>query len=200
MAVATGKRPRKAYTITRPREKWTGDEHERFLHALQLFGRDWKTVEQFVATKTATRIRSHAQKHFLRTQKLGLAATATWGMAPVSGVQLACTSVGASWPCHGSFMESPNCSDEQAGASPWAAWFADALLPDEATHLPLLPGDPRFAHVYRFIGDVFGSGEPLLDEQSSSCRYCIAWTLSSRRRSCWCSWTSKSAYLLRTRE
>ncbi|TKV91675.1 hypothetical protein SEVIR_9G112600v4 [Setaria viridis] len=67
-----GKKTRKPYTITRPRERWVAEEHDRFLHALVLFGRDWKRIEAFVATKTSTQIRSHAQKHFLRAQKLGL--------------------------------------------------------------------------------------------------------------------------------
>ncbi|KAF8675342.1 hypothetical protein HU200_047703 [Digitaria exilis] len=67
-----GKKPRKAYTITRPRERWTADEHDRFLHALVLFGRDWKRIEAFVVSKTSTQIRSHAQKHFIKAQKLGL--------------------------------------------------------------------------------------------------------------------------------
>ncbi|CAN6326788.1 unnamed protein product [Urochloa humidicola] len=71
-AAAAGKKPRKPYQITRPRERWAADEHGRFLHALTLFGRDWKRVEQFVGTKTATQVRSHAQKYFLKAQKLGL--------------------------------------------------------------------------------------------------------------------------------
>jgi SHAQKYF class myb-like DNA-binding protein len=72
MALA-GKKLRKPYTITNPRQKWTADEHDRFLHALLLHGRDWKRIQACVATKTATQIRSHAQKHFLRAQKMGLA-------------------------------------------------------------------------------------------------------------------------------
>ncbi|PWZ54330.1 Myb-like protein G [Zea mays] len=68
------KKSRKPYVVSRPRERWTADEHGRFLHALLLFGRDWKRVQAFVATKTGTQIRSHAQKHFLRAdKKLGLA-------------------------------------------------------------------------------------------------------------------------------
>ncbi|XP_039841287.1 protein REVEILLE 8-like [Panicum virgatum] len=73
-AAAAGKKPRKPYKITRPPEKWAADEHGRFLHALLLFGRDWKPVAQFVGTKTATQVRSHAQKHYLKAQKLGLGA------------------------------------------------------------------------------------------------------------------------------
>ncbi|CAL4918742.1 unnamed protein product [Urochloa decumbens] len=68
-----GKKARKPYTITRPRERWAADEHDRFLHALVLLGRDWKRIESFVATKTSTQIRSHAQKYFLKAQKLGIA-------------------------------------------------------------------------------------------------------------------------------
>jgi SHAQKYF class myb-like DNA-binding protein len=51
-AGTAGKKSRKPYVMTRPRERWTADEHDRFLHALLLFGRDWKRVQAFIATKT----------------------------------------------------------------------------------------------------------------------------------------------------
>ncbi|XP_062208339.1 protein REVEILLE 3-like [Phragmites australis] len=69
-----GKKARKPYTITKPRERWSTEEHERFLDALLMFGRDWKKIEEHLGTKTTIQIRSHAQKYFLKVQKLGLAA------------------------------------------------------------------------------------------------------------------------------
>ncbi|KAL3753900.1 hypothetical protein ACJRO7_001184 [Eucalyptus globulus] len=69
-----GKKVRKPYTITKSRESWTEEEHDKFLEALQLFDRDWKKIEDFVGSKTVIQIRSHAQKYFLKVQKNGAVA------------------------------------------------------------------------------------------------------------------------------
>lgn len=71
---SSGKKVRKPYTITKSRESWTEEEHDKFLEALQLFDRDWKKIEDFVGSKTVIQIRSHAQKYFLKVQKNGTVA------------------------------------------------------------------------------------------------------------------------------
>lgn len=65
-------KPRKQYTIQRKREKWTKEEHRKFMEAIEKFGRNWKKVEEHVHTKSRKQIRSHAQKHFDKLKKMGM--------------------------------------------------------------------------------------------------------------------------------
>lgn len=66
-----GEKKWKVGKSNKQRENWTPDEHQRFLDALKLYERDWKKIEGFVQSKTVIQIRSHAQKYFLKMQKLG---------------------------------------------------------------------------------------------------------------------------------
>ncbi|WZZ57953.1 hypothetical protein YC2023_058060 [Brassica napus] len=64
--IANAAKVRKPYTVTKQREKWSEAEHERFLEAINLYGRAWRQIQ---GTKTAVQIRSHAQKFFSKVAR-----------------------------------------------------------------------------------------------------------------------------------
>ena len=50
-----------------PRRYWSAEEHARFLEAIVLYGtRDAKRIAEHVGNKTATQVRTHGQKYWLR--------------------------------------------------------------------------------------------------------------------------------------
>lgn len=46
--------------------RWNKAEHDRFIEAIKKFGKDWKSVENYIQTRSGSQIRSHAQKFFNR--------------------------------------------------------------------------------------------------------------------------------------
>ena len=45
--------------------RWTRAENEKFLNALEKYGRNWVKIQKKVKTRTLPQIRSHAQKMFI---------------------------------------------------------------------------------------------------------------------------------------
>jgi SHAQKYF class myb-like DNA-binding protein len=57
----------KTVNKTNDRRYWTEEEHQRFLDALQSVGpKDVKAIASFVGSRSATQVRTHAQKYFLK--------------------------------------------------------------------------------------------------------------------------------------
>ena len=49
--------------------RWTKEEHESFLVALKMYGKEWKKVAAKVKTRTVVQTRTHAQKYFQKLAK-----------------------------------------------------------------------------------------------------------------------------------
>jgi SHAQKYF class myb-like DNA-binding protein len=49
--------------------RWTKEEHEAFLSALKMYGKEWKKVAAKVKTRTVVQTRTHAQKYFQKLAK-----------------------------------------------------------------------------------------------------------------------------------
>ena len=48
--------------IQRNQGGWTREEHDAFLHGMQLHNRDWVLVAVMVPTRTVLQVRTHSQK------------------------------------------------------------------------------------------------------------------------------------------
>jgi len=51
--------------------RWSTEEHNRFLLGMDLYGKKWTKVAEFVRTRSTVQVRSHAQKHFQKVGKNG---------------------------------------------------------------------------------------------------------------------------------
>ncbi|EGR30260.1 myb-like DNA-binding shaqkyf class family protein, putative [Ichthyophthirius multifiliis] len=49
--------------------RWTQDEHKKFIEGINMYGKNWKVIEQHIGTRTGSQIRSHAQKFFIKIEK-----------------------------------------------------------------------------------------------------------------------------------
>ncbi len=70
---------RKPYVISKERQRWSEEEHNRFLTGIKLHGRLWQKIAEVVGTKSAAQIRSHAQKFFSKLEKQGKTAPGEQG-------------------------------------------------------------------------------------------------------------------------
>jgi len=52
---------------------WTSEEHELFVSAYKIYGKDWKKVAAHVKTRTNIQARTHAQKYIKKLQKAAVA-------------------------------------------------------------------------------------------------------------------------------
>ncbi|KAF8663059.1 hypothetical protein HU200_055653 [Digitaria exilis] len=144
---APGKKARKPYTITKPREKWSADEHGRFLDALLMFGRDWKKIEEHVLTKTTVQVTTTTNRSLKSltspplTRSLNLKGGLVAGLPPAyprRGLAMAQQSSAAAAPfLHGEpqcepVAVPPGPSDSDAVARGGIGWNSPGVLLPEA--------------------------------------------------------------------
>ncbi|KAL3814808.1 hypothetical protein ACJIZ3_016076 [Penstemon smallii] len=180
------KKVRKPYTITKSRESWSEQEHDKFIEALQLFDRDWKKIEAFIGSKTVIQIRSHAQKYFLKVQKNGTcehlppprpkrkAAHPYPQKAPKNGpLQSPAAQLESGYVVRSDAMPIPrNPVSSAHTSSPWTQNYSsssnESTPPVCTSNIPNGQVNttrvmPDFSQVYGFIGSVFdpSAGEHL---------------------------------------
>jgi len=52
--------------INNPLGTYSPEEEQRFLEGIELYGRDWKNLTNYIGTRNSKSVRSHAQKHFIK--------------------------------------------------------------------------------------------------------------------------------------
>ena len=50
--------------------RWTVLEHDMFVEGLRRFGRCWRSIAELVPTRSVVQIRTHAQKFFMKLEKV----------------------------------------------------------------------------------------------------------------------------------
>ena len=53
-----------------PTGRWTQKEHERFLEAYKLYGKNWRLVQRHIGSRSVTQTRSHAQKYLAKLERI----------------------------------------------------------------------------------------------------------------------------------
>ncbi|XP_066322236.1 protein REVEILLE 6-like isoform X10 [Miscanthus floridulus] len=147
------KKVRKPYTITKSRESWTEQEHDKFLEALQLFDRDWKKIEAFVGSKTVIQIRSHAQKYFLKVQKNGTSEHIPPPRPKRKAAHPYPQKASKNEPNYGLKTDSSSIR-RNSGMNVSVSSWAHSSIP-QAVASTMVKVMPDFAEVYSFLGSVF---------------------------------------------
>eukprot|EP00833_Pecoramyces_ruminatium_P007645 jgi/Orpsp1_1/1181677/evm.model.c7180000078151.1 len=52
--------------INNPLGTYSPEEEKKFLEGIELYGRDWKNLTNYIGTRNSKSVRSHAQKHFIK--------------------------------------------------------------------------------------------------------------------------------------
>nr|CAB3447521.1 unnamed protein product [Digitaria exilis] len=149
----SSKKVRKPYTITKSRESWTEQEHDKFLEALQLFDRDWKKIEAFVGSKTVIQIRSHAQKYFLKVQKNGTSEHVPPPRPKRKAAHPYPQKASKNEPNYGLKTDSSSIHRNSGMNTTVSSWAVSSIPPAVASSMVKVM--PDFAQVYSFLGSIF---------------------------------------------